>query len=69
MPVMEKYGVFDFLEKIGLPASDKLKSPGASNILAAYLLYEVKMPVCIYLQLNEVVINSVHRSPNRSVTP
>lgn len=45
VPFLEKYGVFDFLEKIGLPASEKLKSPGASNLLAAYLLYEVAKPV------------------------
>nr|XP_039269781.1 uncharacterized protein C18orf19 homolog A-like [Styela clava] len=45
VPFLEKYGVFDFLNKIGLPASDKLKSPGASNLLAAYLLYEVAKPV------------------------
>lgn len=45
VPFMERHGVFDFLERIGLPASEKLKSPGASNALAAYLLYEVAKPI------------------------
>lgn len=45
VPFLESYGVFDFLEKIGLPASEKLKSPGASNLLSAYLLYELAKPI------------------------
>lgn len=42
---LETHGVFDFLERIGLPASEKLKSPGASNLLSAYLLYELAKPI------------------------
>lgn len=42
---LEAHGVFDFLERIGLPASEKLKSPGASNLLSAYLLYELAKPI------------------------
>lgn len=33
------------MERVGFPLSDKLKSPGASNALAAYLLYELAKPI------------------------